>query len=156
MVLKSSLEKTFGKTFEICVLFPIKSIHSMAGDKIWKPLDKLTAITSKLIGKTLNFVLPQYSDNPIARATSLIDMFEELVGIHGKWEIINKNRAVKRIYKCKFACKWGKANKFCTILGETMGKEALPPLFQNKKVTYEIKSTLSQGDKCCEYYVSID
>lgn len=85
----------------------------------------------------------------------LVDQADGLAGIVGEWKLVEPTQAVKRITQCPLADELQDIPAFCTRLGVAMGEEAFRAYAPNTPFSYVIPRTLSQGDSCCEYVLTI-
>ena len=139
------------KFLSYLVIKPIRLAHLAFGNRIWPPLEQLAAVVGHIAGTLAAPILNhryarEHSLSPIMH---FVDIVEGSLGVQGDHEIIDAHKAKKVVHACPYAQELQSISEFCTRLGCIAGQKAFNRI--NPAVEYEIRSTISQGDSCCEY-----
>jgi hypothetical protein len=151
----SPVSRLLGSLFAASCLAPIRLASRVLPEQIWPPLEWLGKRTAAAAARLTR---PALNDGPhrLQAAMEFVHLAESLVGIAGDWEIIDKDSAVRRVYRCPHARRLEGTTGFCTRLGAALGQGLSESLVDDPDtVRFEVLSTLSQGDPCCEYRLAI-
>ncbi len=137
------------------ILFPLlRWTTRIGGERSWRVWELATKALAGPIGRLARWIRPS-AEPTITGIMQLVDQTDGLAGIIGEWELVEPTQAVKRITQCPLADALQDIPAFCTRLGVAMGEGAFCAYAPHTPFTYIIPRTLSQGNSCCEYVLTI-